>query len=285
MPSFAPSVTPLVNCSEYQETFQVPDLPITINYVVNKGKFGGEGTFSAQVVYAGIGWLGFGLSPYGGMNGSSVVIGSAQSSINNVAVNPGKYFLGGPSESFITPIERQSLLKKSIVQNSTHTILTFTKLLEEEGEPSINGNGTNTFVVAHGFTNTFGYHEGRASFQLSLSHCVSNIEEEFDHRVFVNATSNYTATRNETEDLFTVGVAAPVEALPSETNPYEALSKYQHNGGNLMTGRAAGPNNNRYPPADAFAESQQFDDWNPSRGNPLFSTSAAVLCLALCLFM
>ncbi|CAB9522450.1 expressed unknown protein [Seminavis robusta] len=187
-PSAAPSGAPApIDCSGYQKTFQVPELPVVIHHVVNIDEADSSmSTLSAQVVYEGQGWLGFGISPNGGMNGSNVVIGTAGSG-DNLLLNPGKYYLGGHSEEFVSLIDKQTLLDESITQNETHTVLSFTKYLEEEGEATINGNGTNRFVVAYGFDNLFSFHEQRASFVMTLSPC---IPEEIEH--IVNVTANYT---------------------------------------------------------------------------------------------
>lgn len=214
------------------------------------------------------------------MNGSSVVIGSVASS-DDIPVNPGKYNLGGPAQSFITPMDSQTLLDDSIVQNSSHTVLTFTKLLEEEGELSIKANGVNTFIVAHGFTNTFAYHEGRTSFQLSLFPCIPTIEEKtIDHFVYINATLHFNKTSNETEDTFSVEIEGGLEDGPI---PFDGTN--ENIGLNLMNGRTSGSNK----PADAYANANanNYGDYaeNVSAANAVFASTTALLGLALCFFM
>lgn len=65
--------------------------------------------------------------------------------------NPGKYFLGGQQPNLVTATDHQTLLDGDIKQNDTHTILTFTRLLEEPGEISINANGENFFLSGKNF--------------------------------------------------------------------------------------------------------------------------------------
>jgi hypothetical protein len=209
------------------------------------------------------------------MNGSSVVIGSVTPSWN-LPTNPGKYYLGGPSQSFISAMDKQTLLMETIEQNATHTVLTFEKLLDEGGEPSFNRDGTNTFIVAHGFTNTFAYHEGRAVFQLDLTPCVPTV---FDNRIFVNET-NVTkyATYNFTMDNFTIDIAPGDPEHPDDWIHFDPTN-------GLMTGRAAGKNNNNnggLRPDDAYANAGFPTNRDTSSATSLFAFSTALLGIVMC---
>lgn len=155
----------------YQDTYKVPGLPVTINHVVNMDYDGnGSAAFSAEVIYEGEGWVGFGISPTGAMVGSTAIIGLPDGG-DNLAANPGKYSLAARSLDLVTLMENQTLLESSIEQTLTHTIMTFVKLLEEDGEIAIDPMGDNNFLVAFGYFNELAYHEDRASFQLSLNPC------------------------------------------------------------------------------------------------------------------
>merc|ERR1719203_1193790 len=63
----------------------------------------------------------------------------------------------------------QTLINSNITQNDTTTTLSFTKLLNEDGEIPINPNGINTFTWAVGGINLLGYHIKRSSFKIDLS--------------------------------------------------------------------------------------------------------------------
>lgn len=164
----------MVDCVQFQQVFDVPDLPVTLSYVVNLDD--GEnsttiGTFSAEIVYNGLGWIGFAISPDGMMINSLAVIGLPDD--DTTTTNPGKYVLNSKDVGGVTQDGvQQTLQNATITQNGTHTILQFTKLLEEVGEISINGTGHNHFLVAYGSDNILGYHLGRASFSLMLEPCI-----------------------------------------------------------------------------------------------------------------
>jgi hypothetical protein len=87
------------------------------------------------------------------------------------ASNPGKYNLGSRDPSGVTLTDQQTLLSGNIEQNDTHTVLTFTKLLEEPGEIPINPNGDNFFLAAAGTENNLAFHRVRGSVSLPLAPC------------------------------------------------------------------------------------------------------------------
>jgi len=129
---------------------------------------------SAQLVHLGTGWLAIALSA-GGMIGSEAIIGLPDEPIS--ATNPGKYYLGGYSASAVTlrDDDVQTLTSSSIVQDTTSTTLTFTKLLEEPGDVFvIDPFGVNTFLWAHGTSNTLGYHSvNRSPFVIDFGACMA----------------------------------------------------------------------------------------------------------------
>ena len=103
------------------------------------------------------------------MVGSLAIIGFPDEDPSQT--NPGKHDLGGQSVSAVTPTDQQTLLDGNIVQNDTHTVLTFTKLLSEPGEIEIIPNGPNFFLVSAGSSNELNIHTQRAAAQVILSPC------------------------------------------------------------------------------------------------------------------
>ncbi|CAB9505014.1 Eukaryotic cytochrome b561 [Seminavis robusta] len=127
------------------------------------------GLFRAQVTYEGLGWVGLGFSPTGGMVGSLAVIGLPDAPDGDS--NPGKYDLLSYSPTTADLSSQQTLMDHSVTQNETHTVLTFSKYLKEDGEIEINPQGDNFILVATGSSNTFGYHAFRASESLTFEPC------------------------------------------------------------------------------------------------------------------
>ena len=122
-------------------------------------------TLDVELTYEGHGWLAFGSSISGSMLGSEVVIGLPDEPIIS-KTNPAKYFLLFRSPLGINPLssEQQTLMNANVVQNDTHTVLTYTKLLEEKDEIRIFPEYLNKFVYAVGTSNTFGYHGQQRGF-------------------------------------------------------------------------------------------------------------------------
>lgn len=73
----------------------------------------------------------------------------------------------------------QTLEDVSISQNETHTTMKFTKIAEEEGEPTVVLDGSNIFLYAIGTSNAFGYHgvANKGSFTLDLAGGEVEIQE------------------------------------------------------------------------------------------------------------
>ena len=135
-----------------------------------------KGLFSAEVIYEGQGWVGFGISEAGFMIPSLAVIGLPDEDLS--PTNPGKYNLASRSLAGVTLGSQQTIQNGNIQQNETHTVLTFQKFLEEDGELSINPEGTNFFLVAAGSGNDLAIHQHRAPVSLSLVPCVEGADPD-----------------------------------------------------------------------------------------------------------
>ena len=114
----------------------------------------------------GQGWVGFAISESGSMVGSLGIIGLPDEDISGS--NPGKYNLGGFSPAQVLLTDQQTLLAGDIVQNDTHTVLSFTKFLTEPDELAIDPSGPNHFLVAAGSGNELAYHAVRHAFMATL---------------------------------------------------------------------------------------------------------------------
>lgn len=116
------------------------------------------------------GWIALGISPNGGgMVGSEAIVGIPA---GGTVV---KYNLNGKNTASVVPMspEEQTLIDTSIAVRDEDgmTIMSFTKLLVEDGEIPILESGTNTFLHARGASGAeLGYHyNGRMSFEVDFS--------------------------------------------------------------------------------------------------------------------
>ena len=75
----------------------------------------------------------------------------------------------------LVPDVQQTIIGGNVAQNDTHTILTFTKLLSEFEEPSIDLEGLNWFLVEAGGENCLGAPKYRGSVHTQASPCSSII--------------------------------------------------------------------------------------------------------------
>ncbi|KAL3928841.1 MAG: hypothetical protein SGBAC_012473 [Bacillariaceae sp.] len=71
-----------------------------------------------------------------------------------------KYGMSAYAPDGVTPMESQTLINPNLEQVDGSTILTFTKLLEEDGEFAFVPGTSTTFIAAFGSSNTFGAHVG-----------------------------------------------------------------------------------------------------------------------------
>jgi len=134
-------------------------------------------SLSAQILYKGKGYVSWANSPTGMMVYSEAVIGLPDQPIS--VSNPGKYALTTLEDDGVNLMASQTLINSNITQDDTTTILSFTKLLDEDGELPINPNAVNTFTWAIGTENELGYHIKRSSFQIDLSKTCSNDPSDF----------------------------------------------------------------------------------------------------------
>jgi len=115
----------------------------------------GQDTITVKYTVPKTSWVSFGVNPTGGgMVNAEVVIGKPD------AGTVLKYGITAKAGSAITEAPNQTLIGTSIVQADGNTVLTFTKILVEEGEYPIEAGTVNTFVASFGSSNTFGFHEG-----------------------------------------------------------------------------------------------------------------------------
>jgi hypothetical protein len=132
-------------------------------------------TVTVEMTYESDGaWIGVALASNGFMVGNTAVIGLPDEPVG--PNNPAKYFLGGKSVSAVNrlPADQQTLTNTNLVQNATHTVMTFTKPLEEEGELSISATETNAAIFATGRGNSLsdGIHVNFGAFSLALTKCL-----------------------------------------------------------------------------------------------------------------
>ena len=159
----------VVDCSEYQHTFEMPFSggAVVMDYVVT-----GD-TFRARLTRQGTGWVGLAVPQDPNcmlcMKNSDAVIGVPGGSVL-------KYDLEAYKLDGVVPMEesRQTLEETSVVESDGTTVVTFVKKLVEDGENGINGNGPNTFLWAmgpEGLREELAYHILKGKFQLDLTPC------------------------------------------------------------------------------------------------------------------
>jgi len=165
-----------VDCSEFQASHTFDSVPISMKYVVTVDEQSpNRGIFSAEVIFEGVGWVALAISGDGLMVPSLAVIGLPDEAISES--NPGKYDLSSRSLAGVNLADSQTILNGNIEQNETHTVLSFQKFLEEEGDNLlIDPEGTNFFLVAAGSSNDLGFHAHRATIGLNLVPCIDGAD-------------------------------------------------------------------------------------------------------------
>ena len=131
-------------------------------------------TLTAELVYQGQAWLSLGFAPgRTTMTGSQAVIGWPEEDASS-PTNPAKYDMNAESEAGVVRMDdsRQTLMNATIVQNDTHTVLTFTKFIEESNENSVSATDASWFVWAVGASNTIKAHGKRGGLSLVVNQCV-----------------------------------------------------------------------------------------------------------------
>ena len=168
----APSIVD-VSCDAFGSSTVRLTSDLTLNTIIDPI----HNTLTAELVYNGIGWVGMAFTneqPV--MVAAEAVIGLPDEP--NSATNPAKYNLNDRSVSGVVqmPAEKQTLINATITQEGGQTILRFTKLLFEDGEHPIFADRQNTFLFAHGSSNTLGFHSGFGGFDLLSNQCAVRID-------------------------------------------------------------------------------------------------------------
>ena len=168
-----------------------------------------EESITVQLIYNGIGWLGFGFTD----------VTKPATMIHNFAViglpatdKVQQYDLAGKSITGVTPTPVQSLVRTSITQNADQTIMTFTQAASEIGNIY---NGTFQFIYAVGRTNEFGYHTFRGSGKASHSLCA--VLPPKDVETQVNATESVSLEPSLSPATKSVSSVAPTSAPSAPT--------------------------------------------------------------------
>jgi hypothetical protein len=168
MPSSRPTPTPdkeKLDCS-FQEDIKLFD-DLTFRQVINQK----ANTLSVQMVYDGIGFIGFAFSESGTMVGSTAVIGLPGDS--EAAANPGLYQLGGKSDTLVTLLDedQQTLTHSTIEQTEEETILTFSMPLIQNGEAVAVDGELSRIIFCYGSSNTLAHHAQRDTKEVRFSQC------------------------------------------------------------------------------------------------------------------
>jgi hypothetical protein len=138
-----------------------------------------DGTITILLIYEGQAWLGIGRSDNGRMIGGEAVIGRPEEA--DSANNPGKYIMTGESTNGVNLMEAQTLMNATIEQNDTHTILTYSKYLDEAGELTISQTAPDTWIWAVGSENAFpSMHQEQGHFSFLASPCGSGSIDGID---------------------------------------------------------------------------------------------------------
>ena len=159
-----------VDCSNFRaKPIELVSGLVTMHAIVNPV----DQVLTAELIYEGQGWLALAFTEGGStqMIGAEAVIGLPDAEVSST--NPGKYGLGSldPSGTILMDSSRQTLTNADIVQNSTHTVLTFTKPLVESGEHELFSTAANTLLWAVGGSNDLLFHVRRGDVTLKFRQC------------------------------------------------------------------------------------------------------------------
>lgn len=161
-------------CLDYQFSIQLNE-NLLFNYVVFEDKLASEEDdepvlyLKAQLVYFGKAWLGFGVSTDGKMLGAELIIGYPSSSGDNIRQYGANSY--DPSGSGVYVSEQQLLTNALMQQNSTTTVMGFTRPLDDPNGIDLKVGSSNKFLYAYGFGNRPGIHQDYGSFTLDLGLC------------------------------------------------------------------------------------------------------------------
>ena len=120
----------------------------------------------ARLQYKGKGWIGFGFSNNGLMIGNNAIIGTMESEPRVL-----KYKLSARRLSGIEllPEANQTLQNVVFEQTESETNMTFSKLLQEDGEITIDER--TIFIWSYGSSNILSTHIAQGSYIIDLSQC------------------------------------------------------------------------------------------------------------------
>ena len=121
------------------------------------------GTITVEMTYAGLVWIAVGFGTALAMPDSVAVIALPGKEA------PEKYDLTSKTFSGVNSSPQQTLSGATMNQNSTHTTMTFTKLLQEDGEPTVSLTESNNFLYAIGTSNDLGFHAIGQAFVLNFA--------------------------------------------------------------------------------------------------------------------
>jgi hypothetical protein len=166
-----PSVTAEdLDCALYSQVDILPGL-LSLKHVTNPI----DETVTMEMIYEGQGYLGIAFTTNGFMVGHTAIMALPSSGENANPPSVAKYFLGGKNPSAVRLVQdddRQTLTDTMVLQNDTHTIMRFTKPLEEPGELAVSVDGVNRMIFAVGENNNLGWHTEFGAFDLTLASCI-----------------------------------------------------------------------------------------------------------------
>jgi len=125
------------------------------------------GTLTVAMTYADTVWIGFAFS-----NTDSFMVPGSMAVILEPDNGPGVpqvYSLNARTVSGLVLQEYSSLTESGWLQSDTHTSMTFTKPLVQDGFPTVSLTETNHFLYAVGASNTLGFHALRAAIDVSFA--------------------------------------------------------------------------------------------------------------------
>ena len=164
------SSTTTVDCSGLRDSpIQLINNELVLHAIIDPV----ANTLTAELVYVGQAWLSVGFSPgKKTMIGSQTVTGWPDQDLS--LTNPGKYDMTTETEAGVILMDdsRQTLTNATIFQNDTHTVLKFTKILEEANENPISATGAASLVWAVGLDNSFPMHVQASGFSRQLNQCI-----------------------------------------------------------------------------------------------------------------
>jgi hypothetical protein len=156
-------------CFNYEYVAYIRD-DLTMSYFVTNNRI------SIELLYEGEAWIALGTNP----NGSGKSIGAeAWVALPDASDTPAIYNINGYAQTNVDIGSSQTLDNGSIVQQNGQTIMRFEKLLNDDPNVSINGQGEEVFLWAIGTDNGFGLHRRRGAFRIKLEPClVPSLQKE-----------------------------------------------------------------------------------------------------------